>query len=95
MATTGRKINELCWARAFNGALPQWTLSGASRLHYAGYQMKSAHSNEVAVGTTIADRPPHRSVRARRCIRLLPWMSGGEPCLRVRVQNSRERNPAL
>jgi hypothetical protein len=31
----------------------------------------------VAVGTTIADRPPHRSVRARLRIRLLPWINGG------------------
>jgi hypothetical protein len=34
----------------------------------------------VAVGTTIADRPPRRSVRARLRIRLLPWMNGGEAC---------------
>src|SRR6266852_7768420 len=34
----------------------------------------------VAVGTTIADRPPRRSVRARLRIRLLPWMNGGETC---------------
>jgi hypothetical protein len=34
----------------------------------------------VAVGTTIADRPPRRSVRARLRIRLLLWMSGGETC---------------
>src|SRR5713101_155280 len=32
----------------------------------------------VAVGTTIAARPPRRSVRARLRIRLLPWMNGGE-----------------
>jgi hypothetical protein len=48
-----------------------------------------------AVGTTIADRPPHRSVRARSRIRLLSWMRGGEASLRVRVQNSWERNPAF
>ncbi len=34
----------------------------------------------VAVGTTIADRPPRRSVRARLRIRLLLWMNGGETC---------------
>ena len=49
----------------------------------------------LAVGTNIADRPPHRSVRARSRIRLLPWMPSGEACLRIGVQNSRERNPAL
>ena len=37
----------------------------------------------VAVGTTIADRPPHRSVRARLRIRLLPRMSSGKVCLRT------------
>jgi hypothetical protein len=31
-----------------------------------------------AVGTIIADRPPHTTVRARLRIRLPPWMSGGE-----------------
>src|SRR5712691_9586258 len=34
----------------------------------------------VAVGTTIADRTPRRSVRARLRIRLLLWMNGGETC---------------
>ena len=47
----------------------------------------------VAVGTTIADRPPHRSVQARLRIRLLLWMSGGKACVRVRVQNAGLRNP--
>ena len=42
----------------------------------------------VAVGTTIADRPPHRSVRARLRTRLLPRMSGGEACIRIRMQNA-------
>ena len=42
----------------------------------------------VAVGTTIADRPPHRSVQARLRIRLLPRMSGGEAGIRIRVQNA-------
>src|SRR6266849_10464395 len=35
----------------------------------------------VSVGTTIADRPPRRSVRALLRIRLLLWMSGGENVL--------------
>src|SRR5712692_8274417 len=41
----------------------------------------------VAVGTTIADRPPHRSVRARLRIRLLPRMSSGNVCLPHTVQS--------
>ena len=49
----------------------------------------------VAVGTTIADRPPHRSVRARLRIRLLPWMSGGEACIRIGVQNTGLWNPPV
>src|SRR6266849_5220926 len=40
----------------------------------------------VAVGTTIADRPPHRSVRARSRIRLLPRMSSGTANTRVRAR---------
>jgi len=47
----------------------------------------------VAVGTTIADRPPHRSVQARLRIRLLPWMSRSEASIRIGVQNAGLRNP--
>ena len=47
----------------------------------------------LAVGTTIAGRPPHRSVQARLRIRLLPWMGGGEACIRVGMQNAGLRNP--
>jgi len=53
----------------------------------------NAFDPTVAVGTTIADRPPHRSVQARLRIRLLLWMSGGKACVRVRVQNAGLRNP--
>ena len=49
----------------------------------------------VAVGTTIADASPHRSIRARSRIRLLPRMPGGKARLRVRVQNSWKRSPTL
>ena len=49
----------------------------------------------VAVGTTIADRPPHRTVRARLRIRLPPWMSGVEALRRIRVQDAGYRNPAV
>src|SRR5260221_9163124 len=49
----------------------------------------------VAVGTTIADRPPHRSVRARLRIRLLRRMSGVEAYIGIGVQNSGWRNPPV
>ena len=49
----------------------------------------------VAVGTTIADRPPHRSVRARLRIRLLPRMSSGKVCLPHTVQSLGHAFPAL
>src|ERR1017187_882194 len=49
----------------------------------------------VAVGTTIADRPPHRSVRARLRIRLLQRMSGVEACIGIGVQNAGWRNPPV
>ena len=51
--------------------------------------------NTVAVGTTITDRPPHRSVRARLRIRLLRRMSGVEACIRIGVQNAGWRNPPV
>ncbi len=49
----------------------------------------------VAVGTTIADRPPHRSVQARLRIRLLPRMSSGKASTRVGMQNAWARNPPV
>ena len=49
----------------------------------------------VAVGTTISDRPPHRSVLARLRIRLLRRMSGVKACVRIGVQNSGWRNPPV
>ena len=39
----------------------------------------------VAVGTIIADRPPHRSVRARLRIRLPPRMAGVKALHRIRM----------
>src|ERR1035437_191021 len=49
----------------------------------------------VAVGTTIADRPPHRTVRARLRIRLPPWMSGVEALCGIRVQDAGYRNTVV
>src|ERR1700730_4769439 len=49
----------------------------------------------VAVGTTIADRPPHRTVQALLRIRLPPWMSGEEASYRIRMQNAWGWNPPL
>jgi hypothetical protein len=43
----------------------------------------SVASQTVAVGTIITDRPPHRSVRARLRIRLLPWINGGKAACRT------------
>ncbi len=68
--------------------------------HYPGLPVIQALSHEgeqaghiVAVGTTIAGRPPHRSVQARLRIRLLPWMGSGEACIRVGMQNAGLGNP--
>src|SRR6266487_2175568 len=49
----------------------------------------------VAVGTTITDRPPHRSVHARLRIRLLPRMNGVEALVGIRMQNTWVRNPPV
>src|ERR1035438_6295694 len=63
---------EIAELRLADGA---WTINGV----YANLTPAARHCGAiVAVGTTITDRPPHRSVRARWRIRLLPWMSGGE-----------------
>jgi hypothetical protein len=58
-------------------------------------QPKIRATTIVAVGTTIADRPPHRSVLARLRIRLLSWMSGGKAGIRIRMQNTGLRNPPV
>jgi len=47
----------------------------------------------VAVGTTITDRPPHRSVRARLRIRLLPRMNGVEALVGIGMQDMGVWNP--
>src|SRR5207244_6021994 len=49
----------------------------------------------VAVGTTITDRPPHRSVHARLRIRLLPRMNGVEALVGIRMQNTWVRNQTV
>ena len=56
---------------------------------------RDIRDSPVAVGTTIADRPPHRSVRARLRIRLLPWMTSGKASLGIRMQNAGKWNPAF
>ena len=40
-----------------------------------------------AIGTIIADRPPHRTVRALLRIRLPPWMSGEKASCRIGMQH--------
>jgi hypothetical protein len=40
--------------------------------------LNSRQGQWVAVGTRVASRPPHGSVRAPLCIRLLPWVFDGE-----------------
>src|SRR5436190_21716685 len=77
-----------------NGAHPSdyaarelWTATPCDPLEYRRVVLT------VAVGTIIADRPPHRCVQARLRIRLLPWMSSGEASIRIGMQNAGLRNP--
>ena len=49
----------------------------------------------LAVGTTITGRPPHRSVRARLRIRLLPKMNGVKTLVGIGMQNAGLRNPSV
>jgi hypothetical protein len=61
-----------------------------------GWLLADCPVSTVAVGTTIADRPPRRSVRARLRIRLLLWMNGGETfCWPHTVQSLGHALPAL
>src|SRR6202042_2150521 len=61
----------------------------------SGLAVPAQRSHLDAVGTTITDRPPHRTVRARLRIRLPPWMGGEEAFVRIRMQNAGCWNPVL
>ena len=41
------------------------------------------------------EHPPHKTVRARSCIWLPPWMCGVKALPWVRMQDSRDRNPSI
>ena len=56
---------------------------------------REVHRITVAVGTSIADRPPHRTVRARLRIRLPPWMGGDKAVHWIRMQDTGYWNPAV
>jgi hypothetical protein len=62
---------------------------------FPGTNRLSLSHATVAVGTTITDRPPHRSVHARLRIRLLPRMNGVEALVGIRMQNTWVRNPPV
>src|SRR5262249_26298415 len=49
----------------------------------------------VAVGARVTPRPPHGSVRAPLCIRLLPRVPDGETLVRPRVKDPRLREPVV
>src|SRR5712691_3318865 len=49
----------------------------------------------LAVGTIIANRPPHRTVRACLRIRLPPRMTGVKALHRIRMDNAREWKPSI
>jgi hypothetical protein len=65
----------------------EFRVDGGQSGHYTGFGVT------VAVGTVIADRPPHRSVRARLRIRLLRRMSGVEASIRIGMQDAGRWNP--
>src|SRR6266446_3286913 len=52
-------------------------------------------SSGVAVGTIIAGRPPHRSVRALLRIRLPPRVTGVKALDRIRMEHARYWNPSV
>src|SRR5262245_45290980 len=56
---------------------------------------RGPRSGPVAVGTRVTSRPPLRSVRARLCIRLSPWVLDGEPLLRPRMKDARLGEPVV
>ena len=80
------KIRQLCALSALESPLrPTSRLLVTNRL--------SLSHATVAVGTTITDRPPHRSVRARLRIRLLPKMNGVEALVGIGMQDMGVWNP--
>jgi hypothetical protein len=67
----------------------RWIGNGYAIVAFSFISSCPASLSLDAVGTIIADRPPHRTVRARLRIRLPPWMSGGEAYRWIRMQNAR------
>src|SRR5215469_2448871 len=63
-----------------------------SRISDSQFPVKFSSSD--AVGTIVAERPPHRSVQARLPIRLPPWMSSEKAGQRIGMQNARSWNPS-
>src|ERR1035437_3840428 len=70
------------------------TRSGGT-LRYSSVKLAWKPPREVAVGTTITDRPPHRSVRARLAHTAPTLDTGVKTGAGVRMQDSGERNPAI
>ena len=65
-----------------------WPCVRRSRIRWEMIPTDSCLPIAVAVGTVIADRPPHRSVRARLRIRLLRRMGGVEASIGVGMQDA-------
>jgi hypothetical protein len=85
-----------CGSRAAKGAPGRsggWAGTTRPLVQTSSKSNNQASGITVAVGTTIADRPPPRSVRARLRIRLLRRMSSVEASVGIGVQNAGWRNP--
>src|SRR5215470_4111570 len=67
-----------------------WKPAPTSRL-----RRTSLHLRYSIVPQHVLDTTPHRSVRARLRIRLLPRMNGVEAFIGVRMQNTRLWNPPV
>ena len=81
---------------AFGGGVAPSSRSELGSCHSGRkYALARRDAGVVAVGTRVASRPPHGSVRAPLCIRLLPRVLDGKSLVRPGVKDTRFREAVV
>ena len=80
---------------ALSASIGHFANISVARVNQKAGGVRSPIRLAVAVGTSIADRPPHRSVRALLRIRLPPRMSGVKALHGIRMEDASDWNPSV
>jgi len=75
--------------------VPTSSLEGGTARHGAVLTARKRGANSVAVGTPVTQRPPHRSRRAELPHRAPASGRDAQALVRMRMSDSRQREPAL